>query len=141
MVNTPPVSLEGGNAREFVDGPSGLIFCRLALPSTFRGRGNPSPRWKCLISMLSLGRDPRVRGIPPPEMEMFNFHFALWAAPVQGLIYALTPSTGPQRIPRWALVPASQWAILGLIIGAGPFGGWLPFINNIVRQALASHRT
>jgi len=85
MVNTPPVSLEGGNAREFVDGPSGLIFCRLAF-AVYVSRSGESP----------------------PEMEMFNFHFALWAAPVQSLIYALTPSTGPQRVPRWALVPASQ---------------------------------
>ena len=141
MVNTPPVSLEGGNAREFVDGPSGLIFCRLAFAVYVSRSGESLPEMEMFNFHIVLRAGPEGEGDSPPEMEMFNFHFALWAAPVQGLIYALTPSTGPQRVPRWALVPASQWATLGLIIGAGPFGGWLPFINNIVRQALASHRT
>ena len=54
----PPVSLEGGNAREFVDGPSGLIFCRLAF-AVYVSRSGESL----------------------PEMEMFNFHIVLRAGP------------------------------------------------------------
>lgn len=102
MVNSPPVSLEGGNAREFVDGPSGLIFCRLAFAVYVSRSGESLPEMEMFNFHVVLRAGPEGEGDSPPEMEMFNFHFALWAAPVQGLIYALTPSTGPQRVPRWA---------------------------------------
>ena len=77
----PPVSLEGGNARENFYGPSGLIFCRLAFAVYVSRSGESPPEMEMFNFHFALRAGPEGEGDPPPEMEMFNFHFALWAGP------------------------------------------------------------
>ena len=61
-------------------GPLGSYLVDWFLPSTFHVGGSP-PEMEMFNFHFALRAGPEGEGDPPPEMEMFNFHFALWAGP------------------------------------------------------------